>query len=111
MVGRRLVAAHRLDRQRLLGVQAVEQRRIVEHQVGLAAVQPIDVGDGDPLVVLGRELESARLEPQVDVLRDQDHPAVGLPRLEVERRGEDPVVVAGPRAHQMRVLGVGVARR
>ena len=52
----------------------------------------VDVLDLDRLVVLGRQVQGPRLQAQVDVLADQDHPALGLGAGEAEGGVQDPVV-------------------
>ena len=81
-------------------MQAVDQLLALELDQAGAAVEVVDVLDADRLVVLGGQRHRARLDPEVDVLRDQDH----LPRrlaLRERQGGVQDAVVVLLRAEQL----------
>ena len=84
---------HRVDRQRLLLIQAVDGGAVRDLQLVLPLGKVRGVLDLDRLVVLGEDVQGPRLEAEVDVLGDQDHLVVRSCRAgEAQDRVEDAVV-------------------
>ncbi len=81
-----------LDRQPLVLVEAVDGAAVRDLDLGLPLGEVGEVLDLDRLVVLGRQVEGARLEAEVDVLADQDHPLVGRGAGEAQGGVQDAVV-------------------
>ena len=89
-------------------VQRVDRRLVRSLDHGVAATKLLDVADLDRLVVFGEQVERPRLEPQVDVLGDEDDAAPGLGLAQPQRGAEDAVVVgvAAQDARRFRQLAV-----
>ena len=104
VVGRRRLDAERRGGERALHEERVEGRLVRHLDREVAAAQLLDVADLDRLVVLGEQVERPCLEPQVDVLGDEDDAAAGL-RLAQPQRGAEDAVVVGVAAEDARRLG------